>query len=95
MNSRCEEILDLTAIPSYAKSFATSRVVLHDIITEPLKQNRVVKYGHTFSRYEIIHDTNGNERVCAYFSNSSFDDCDILVGADGSRSQVSKTSPIV
>ncbi|OJJ78982.1 uncharacterized protein ASPGLDRAFT_53170 [Aspergillus glaucus CBS 516.65] len=90
MNSRCEEILDLTAIPSYAKSFAISRVVLHDILTEPLKQNGLVTYGNAFSRYEIIHKADGSERVRAYFSDSSFDDCDILIGADGSRSQVNR-----
>lgn len=95
MNSRCEEILDLTAIPSYAKSFAISRAVLHDILTEPLKRNGLVKYGNAFLRYEIIHEADGDERVRAYFSDSSFDDCDILIGADGSRSQVSGANPIV
>ncbi|ODM17661.1 hypothetical protein SI65_07336 [Aspergillus cristatus] len=78
------------AIPSYAKSFAISRVVLHDILTEPLKQNGLVKYGNAFLRYEIIHEADGGERVRAYFPDSSFDDCDILIGADGSRSQVNK-----
>jgi len=92
MNSRCEEILDLTAIPSYAKSFAISRVVLHDILTEPLKQNGLIKYGNKFSRYKIIREADGSERVRAYFSDSSFEDCDILIGADGSRSQVSRAS---
>lgn len=93
MSSRCEEILNLTAIPSYAKSFAISRALLHDILAEPLAQNGVLRHGNAFSRYEIVRDADGNERVRAYFADSPFDDCDILIGADGSRSRVSRASP--
>ena len=38
-------------------------------------QHGLLGYGNAFSRYEIIHDADGNERVRAYFSESSFDDC--------------------
>lgn len=93
MSPQYEEILNLTAIPSYAKSFAISRVGLYDILTGPLVRNGRVKYGNAFSRCDIIHDVDGNERVRAYFSDSSFDDCDILIGADGSRSRVSSGRP--
>lgn len=90
MSSRCEEILNLTTIPSYTKSFAISRSVLRDILTEPLG---LMEYEYAFSWYEIVRDIDGNERVRVYFSDSSFDDCDILVGADGSHSRVSRARP--
>ncbi|KAJ4186452.1 hypothetical protein NW755_007747 [Fusarium falciforme] len=89
-NSRFETVIDLTKLPSYSKSFAINRVVLRDILLEPIKRAGRVRYQKRLDRYDIILDERGNERVQVQFSDGSTDVCDILVGADGSGSAINR-----
>ncbi|KAL4733295.1 FAD/NAD(P)-binding domain-containing protein [Aspergillus similis] len=89
-NSQFQQILDLTALPSYSKSWAINRVVLRNLLSEPLEKAGLVRYGKKFTRYEIFDERLGNEKVRVHFSDGSSDECDILVGADGSGSLVNR-----
>lgn len=51
-----------------------------------VKEASFVRTGISFERYEVLP----NGRVRAFFSDGSTDECDLLVGADGTNSNVRK-----
>ncbi|KAF2851803.1 FAD/NAD(P)-binding domain-containing protein [Plenodomus tracheiphilus IPT5] len=89
VNTRFEQVIDLNILPTYAKSAAINRVVLRDMLTEPIKKSGRIEYEKAFQRYEIIQDS-GRETVKVHFADGSSDSCDILVAADGSGSRINK-----
>ncbi|KAK4127336.1 hypothetical protein N657DRAFT_669209, partial [Parathielavia appendiculata] len=88
-NSRFETLLDLTKFGSYSKSAAINRVVLRNTLVESVKAAGRVTFQKKLDRYRMIFD-GGNERVQLLFTDGSTDTCDILVGADGSRSTINQ-----
>ncbi|KAH8651262.1 hypothetical protein BX600DRAFT_473299 [Xylariales sp. PMI_506] len=82
-------LLDLTKIPNYHKSAPINRRTLRDSLALPVFESGNLVYGKKFERYEII-GAGDAERVRAYFDDGSSDDCDVLIGADGSHSQVNQ-----
>lgn len=80
-------LLDLKAFPDYSKSAPINRKVLRDTLAAPLARAGVVKYEKRFVRYEIFAD-GGRERVRVHFQSGESDECDVLIGADGSGSKV-------
>lgn len=88
-NTRFEEVVDLALVPNYAKTAAMSRVVLRDILLEPIKKDQKIQYGKAFKRYEIVTQKDGTEKVKVFFSDGSDDICDILIGSDGASSRAS------
>ncbi|SCO82760.1 uncharacterized protein FRV6_06973 [Fusarium oxysporum] len=90
-NTKFQTILDLSALPTYSKSSAINRVVLRDLLLDPVIAEGRVKFGKHFSHYEIIEDgPSGNESVKVNFTDGSSEYCDILVAADGSGSKINK-----
>ncbi|KAF9775985.1 hypothetical protein IL306_005873 [Fusarium sp. DS 682] len=88
-NTKFQTILDLSALPTYSKSSAINRVVLRDLLLDPVIIKGRVKFGKRFSHYEIIENgPNGNESVKVNFTDGTSEYCDILVAADGSGSKV-------
>ncbi|KLO89400.1 Uncharacterized protein LW93_1459 [Fusarium fujikuroi] len=88
-NTKFQTILDLSALPTYSKSSAINRVVLRDLLLEPVVAKGKVKFGKQFSHYEIVeNETGGRESVKVNFKDGSSEYCDILVAADGSGSKV-------
>jgi hypothetical protein len=91
-NTKFQTILDLSALPTYSKSSAINRVVLRDLLLDPVIAEGRVKFGKHFSHYEIIENgPSGNESVKVNFTDGSSEYCDILVAADGSGSKVSES----
>ncbi|OAF60374.1 hypothetical protein VC83_03470 [Pseudogymnoascus destructans] len=64
--------------------FAVSRWQLKEALLHQAKP--ILRVRHAFERYELL--PKGGVRV--YFSNGTADDCDLIVGADGSDSNVKK-----
>ncbi|KAL3473185.1 FAD/NAD(P)-binding domain-containing protein [Aspergillus californicus] len=89
-NSHFQQILHLTTLPSYSKSWAINRVVLRNLIAEPLEKLGLVRFGKKFTHYEISNGESGSEQVRVHFSDGSVDECDILVGADGGGSTINR-----
>jgi 2-polyprenyl-6-methoxyphenol hydroxylase-like FAD-dependent oxidoreductase len=84
-----EQLLDLTTVQSYSKSAAINRVVLRDLLMEPLRRNTKVEYQKEFVDYEAVPGSGGAaDKIKVNFRDGSSDTCDILVGADGSHSKV-------
>ncbi|KAF3020316.1 hypothetical protein E8E14_013719 [Neopestalotiopsis sp. 37M] len=84
-----EQLLDLTTVQSYSKSAAINRVVLRDLLMEPLRRNTKVEYQKEFVDYEAVPGSGGAaDKIKVNFRDGSSDTCDILVGADGSHSKM-------
>lgn len=82
-------LIDLTRFPAYSKSAAINRAVLRDALAEPVFEAGKLTYARSFASFEISKPGTSKEMVRVWFDDGSFDDCDILIGADGSHSKVS------
>lgn len=81
-------VVDLTKFDNYSKSAPINRGVLRDLLAQPVADSGKMSYKKSFQRYEILQQEDGSERVRVWFDDETHDDCDILVGADGSHSRV-------
>src|ERR1700712_194116 len=49
-------MIDLSKFPAYTKSAPISRARLRDFLQAPLREEKLLKYGKTFSRFETLND---------------------------------------
>ncbi|KAF5859194.1 hypothetical protein ETB97_003207 [Aspergillus alliaceus] len=85
---RFRELLDPSRFEAYHKSAPISRVVLRDALAEPLFDAGKLRYGFEFRYYEIIGQGTEHECVRVVFADGSFDEGDLVIGADGSHSRI-------
>ncbi|KAK5688094.1 hypothetical protein LTS10_000072 [Elasticomyces elasticus] len=83
-------LLDLTLFPTYAKSAPINRGLLRDALADPLYDAGIVQYSAKYDRYDLV-SRDGQEKVRVWFEDGTYNECDILVGADGAHSKVHLT----
>ncbi|KAH7393682.1 hypothetical protein BKA64DRAFT_746705 [Cadophora sp. MPI-SDFR-AT-0126] len=84
------KLLDLTRFPVYSKSAPINRGILRDTLADPVFAAGILHYERSFDHYEIINPGSTQERVRVWFEDGGSDDCDVLIGADGSHSKVNR-----
>lgn len=83
-----DELLNLTRFAVYSKSAPIHRGILRDALADPVFDAGKLQYNRAFDRYEILDPGSKHERVRVWFEDGTSDECDILVGVDGSHSKV-------
>ncbi|KAH7114917.1 hypothetical protein EDB81DRAFT_893025 [Dactylonectria macrodidyma] len=89
-DEKFNRLIDFRRFAAYSKSAPINRVILRDALAKPVDKAGKLHYGRSFSRYEILKPGTQDEQVRVYFSDETYDDCDVLVGADGSHSKINK-----
>ncbi|MAD85665.1 MAG: hypothetical protein CL912_22105 [Deltaproteobacteria bacterium] len=80
-------LVDLSKFTVYGKSAPINRGVLRSALADPIYDAGKLHYSRKFERYEIVADGTSEERVRVFFGDGTSDECDILIGADGSYSK--------
>ncbi|KAE8354549.1 hypothetical protein BDV28DRAFT_147006 [Aspergillus coremiiformis] len=81
-------LVDLSRLPGYTKGGSINRLVLRDELLKPITAADRVRFGKTFSHYQILQNGDGREDVVVHFTDGTSDRCDVLIGADGSASKI-------
>ncbi|KAF4869150.1 Zeaxanthin epoxidase [Colletotrichum siamense] len=84
------QLMDLSRFPAYGKNAPITRGLLRDCLADPLYEAGKLQYDTAMERYEILNPGSKDERVRVWLSDGSYDDCDVLIGADGGYSKVNK-----
>ena len=86
------QLVDFSRFPAYGKNVPINRGILRNALAEPVYQAGKLGFEKGFDRFEVIGDGTDQERIRVWFQDGSSDECDILIGADGSHSKVSISS---
>ncbi|KAH7191817.1 uncharacterized protein B0J16DRAFT_315526 [Fusarium flagelliforme] len=83
-------LIDLSKAPLYEKSAPIARTRLRDFLQKPLQENGAIVYGKKYTKYEILEGKVGQSSVRVHFDDGTWEDCDLLVSAEGSGSWTNK-----
>ncbi|KAF9773243.1 hypothetical protein IL306_008988 [Fusarium sp. DS 682] len=84
-------LIDLSKAPVYEKSAPIARTRLRNFLQKPLQERDVIQFGKKYVRYEVLQGkTAGHSNIRVHFSDDSYQDCDVLVSAEGSGSHINK-----
>lgn len=81
-------LVDFSRFPAYGKNVPINRGILRNALSEPVFEAGKLDFEKSFERFEVIADGTDHERIRVWFQDGSSDECDILIGADGSYSKV-------
>ncbi|KAH7159502.1 hypothetical protein B0J13DRAFT_642857, partial [Dactylonectria estremocensis] len=83
-------LIDLSKFPAYGKNAPINRGLLRDLMADPVFDAGRLKYNLGFDRYEVLNPGMDNEKIRVWLADGSHDDCDLLIGADGSYTKVNQ-----
>ncbi|KAH7143479.1 hypothetical protein EDB81DRAFT_934731 [Dactylonectria macrodidyma] len=83
-------LIDLSKFPAYGKNAPINRGLLRDLMADPVFDAGKLKYDLGFDRYEVLNPGTEKEKIRVWLADGSHDDCDLLIGADGSYTKVNK-----
>jgi 2-polyprenyl-6-methoxyphenol hydroxylase-like FAD-dependent oxidoreductase len=84
-------LLDLSKFPAYTKSAPISRARLRDFLQAPLREQKLLSYGKTFSRFETLDDgLDKGAKIRAHFTDGSVEEGDVLIASDGNNSRANR-----
>lgn len=82
-----EPLLRFSSFRIYAKARAMSRGVLRAFLLRKVIASNVMRFSRRVVAYDIVYDQEG-EHVKIFFDDGTFELGDVLVAADGSKSNV-------
>lgn len=89
--STLKVMIDLSKAPAYEKSAPIARMRLRDYLQDPLRKRNTIRYGKKFLRYESLEGAEEDQsQVRVHFADGTFEDCDVLISAEGSGSRINK-----
>ncbi|GAM35133.1 hypothetical protein TCE0_017r03212 [Talaromyces pinophilus] len=83
-------LVDFSRFPAYGKNVPINRGILRNALSEPVYEAGKLDFEKSFESFEVIADGTEHEKIRVWFHDGSSDECDILIGADGSYSKVNK-----
>lgn len=81
-------LVDFSRFPAYGKNVPINRGILRNALSEPVYEAGKLDFEKSFESFEVIADGTEHEKIRVWFHDGSSDECDILIGADGSYSKV-------
>ncbi|KAF2429683.1 FAD/NAD(P)-binding domain-containing protein [Tothia fuscella] len=82
-DSKMNLLMELSKLPEWSKSAPISRARLRDFLQAPLREKKVIVFGKSFTKFEVLDPNEPHSVIRVHLNDGSSQDCDVLVAADG------------